>query len=89
MLLHIRSSGHAHVPSTKAIDMYELSSSITSSSSDEEDDACFLCGKMEPPGVTLKQVDWIACRNCERWYHEYCIGHSVDEQFICHLCEDP
>ena len=38
--------------------------------------------KMEPPDVALKQVDWIACLSCERWYREYCISQQADEQFL-------
>ena len=76
------STGRIRILSMKAVDTYELSSR----SSNEEDDAGFLCGKMEPE-IVLKQVDWIACHSCERWYREHCISQNVDEQFICHLCE--
>lgn len=64
----------------KAVDTYDM----LSGSSDEEDDACFLCGKTQPPELISGNIDWIACRNCERWYHEQCIGHPVDDLYICH-----
>lgn len=74
-----------HIPTTKADDTYD----VLSGSSDEEDDACFfLCGKTQPPELISGNIDWIACRNCERWYHEQCIGHPVDDLYICHLCEE-
>ena len=59
-----------------------------SSSSESEDDACFVCGKNDPPNDDGVSVDWISCRNCDRWYHMCCLDSSVDDSFVCHLCED-
>jgi len=36
----LRRTGHFHIPTTKAVDTYD----VLSGSSDEEDNACFLCG---------------------------------------------
>ena len=78
----LRRTGRSHIPITKAVDAYDM----LSCSFDEEDDACFLCGKTEPPEPISGNVDWIVCQNCERWYHEQCIGHPVDDLYNCHLC---
>lgn len=69
----------------KVCDAVVLSSS---SESNEEDGACFLYGRINPPHPTGHSFEWISCWSCDRWYHEDCIGDSVDDTFVCHLCDD-
>jgi len=50
-------TGRFRIPTMKAVDTYD----VLFGSSDEEDDACFLCGKTQPPELISGNVDWIAC----------------------------
>ena len=72
-------------PTTKVLEAALLE---LSSSSESEDDACFVCGKNDPLNYDGVAVDWISCRNCDWWYHMCCLDSSVDDSFVCHLCED-
>ena len=72
-------------PTEKARQAAELSS--TDSDEGDDDDVCFLCGKAVPPHhAGGAPIEWIACRSCDRWYHETCIIDPVDDAFVCDLC---
>lgn len=72
-------------PTEKARQAAELSS--TDSDEGDDDDVCFLCGKAVPPHhAGGASIEWIACRSCDRWYHETCITDPVDDAFVCDLC---
>ncbi|XP_053692563.1 uncharacterized protein LOC128741013 [Sabethes cyaneus] len=47
----------------------------SSASEGKHDDLCLACGKVESD-----DVDWVQCKNCERWAHFSCV--NVDEKIV-------
>ena len=53
---------------------------------------CCMCESMYPDGE-CENVEWIECDQCERWYHQVCVGlcenESLDDVFfVCVKCCD-
>ena len=58
--------------------------------SEEEEECCFSCKKTNVRGSASKEVEWVTCDLCEKWYHVICEGASdedlVSENYTCKLC---
>ena len=54
-------------------------------------DNCCTCSSAEPPpknGNESKDIHWIQCDDCPRWYHTICVGISArKKKYICDLCK--
>ncbi|XP_019720914.1 uncharacterized protein LOC109513132 [Hippocampus comes] len=55
---------------------------------------CAMCSLGKPPGAGPPLINWIQCDECERWYHEQCLGMTVDDlakartgNWSCVVCE--
>ena len=50
-------------------------------SEEEEGECCFSCKKANVCGSVSKEVEWVACDLCEKWYHAICEG-ACDEDLV-------
>ena len=76
---------------------YVVSSSLSSSSSDEsinEDDICALCNRETPKHHSKSLVQWIRCDICDKWFRTICEIKRKSANFIvdnglyhCSFCE--
>ena len=59
-------------------------------SEEEGEERCFSCKKANVRGSASKEVEWVACDLCEKWYHVICEGACdedlVSENYTCKLC---
>ena len=59
-------------------------------SEEEEEERCFSCKKANVCGSGSKEVEWVTCNLCEKWYHVICEGACdedlVSENYTCKLC---
>ena len=65
-----------------------VSFQVSDSESEESDEVSARCGKWDPPGED-REVDWLECESCQRWYHKDCEfpeHHSGQASVICTRC---
>lgn len=49
---------------------------LPASSTSSEDTSCPLCSE---DNAKLSKTEWIACDHCKTWYHDTCLGISIEE----------
>ena len=58
--------------------------------SEGEEERCFSCKTANGHGSASKEVEWVACNLCEKWYQVICEGACdedlVSENYACKLC---
>ena len=63
---------------------------IDTSEEEEEEEHCFSWRKANVCGSTFKEVGWVSCDLCEKWYHVTCQGacdeELASENYTCKLC---
>ncbi|XP_062378049.1 uncharacterized protein LOC134067038 [Sardina pilchardus] len=63
----------------------EIAESILSHS-DDLSNLCHHCGEAETFDDS-KEVVWISCDYCDRWFHVGCVGNpSLDKDYSCYAC---
>ena len=59
---------------------------------DIREDVCHCCDETDPPprknGRRPKNVNWVQCDRCPRWYHTVCVGvRDTSASYVCEMCE--
>ena len=53
-------------------------------------DVCDACGSEEPPPCKRrlpKEIRWLGCDRCPRWFHTLCVGvKTIPDEYICDMC---
>ena len=53
-------------------------------------DVCDACGSEEPPPCKRrlpKEIRWLGCDSCPRWFHTLCVGvKTIPDEYICDMC---
>jgi len=48
---------------------------------------CYKCKGANPPTGKRKDVPWVSCERCSKWFHCVCVGARRNTcRFICHIC---
>jgi len=70
------------------------SGEATETGGTDETELCGACGHDEPPARSssrTKNVMWVQCEECPRWFHNVCVGLRSSKRvktFVCATCND-
>src|SRR6218665_2954255 len=54
----------------------------------EEDlnrEICHKCHKVAPPETKTRNINWIGCDRCPRWFHKFCVGLRANKKLTHYI----